>query len=81
MKDNKGNYSLIMQIKSYGSVHCTALFLIEIYLPMKFGVDTFNIFCVMLLTKYKYEKLQKGNYSLIMQKMSNGACTLLFYSS
>ena len=44
MKDNKGNYSLIMQIKSYGSVHCTALFLIEIYLPMKFGVDTFNIF-------------------------------------
>ena len=34
----------------------TARFLVEIYLPMKFQVDTFYNFSVMLRTKFKYEK-------------------------
>ena len=32
-----------------------AFFLIKIYLPMKFQVDTSNSVCVMLRTKFKHE--------------------------
>ena len=45
----------------------TALLLIEIFLPMKFQVDTSDSFCVMFRTNLKHE-INKGNYSLIMQK-------------
>ena len=55
MKNNKGQSLLYYAKKTYGS-----LLHIEIYLPMKFEVDTSDNFCVMLPTKYKYKNKQRA---------------------
>ena len=56
---------------------CTALFLNEIYLPMKFQVDTSYTFLNMARTRKKYEEFQRAIIQKLCHQELRFLCTAL----